>query len=271
MSQNPGRMVARKLIRELNKLDFDSDKFLELMGVQIPYVESKPRLSDFGLSELDLVDIDTFNRKMETARTKRAWLFLCSLCILGGLVSFYSEFAKGRLPITSAILNTFAGIVVGLFVGGIGFMVIREGKLPITENHKRLNEYTEAKRNYEYWSRKKLRDYWQSLSGHEFEEALAQVFRKNGYFVSVSKQGGDGGVDLTLQRDKETILVQCKAHKKPIGPAAARDLFGTMQHFQVKEGILASVSGFTDGVHKYVENKPIRLLSLNDILKMIDN
>ena len=94
--------------------------------------------------------------------------------------------------------------------------------------------YKNAKKAYLYWSLTCTLDYWMSLDGHQFEDEVASVFRRNGYKATVSKQGGDGGIDIILEKDGVKTAVQCKAHKSLIGPSVARDLLGTMIHFGFK-------------------------------------
>ena len=148
---------------------------------------------------------------------------------------------------------------------------IRHGKFKYkknTELHKRYFEYKKQLDLYNFWNQMKRIDYWMNLDGHEFEEAVASVYRNLGYKAEVSKQGGDGGIDIILTKENKRIAVQCKAHKKPVGPAVARDLFGTMNHYGYEEGILVSRNGFTVGVYEFVKDKPIKLVNLNDILDM---
>lgn len=60
----------------------------------------------------------------------------------------------------------------------------------------------------------------------------------------------------------------------PVGVASrrgvARELYGVLMHEGAEEAIIASVSGFTQGVVDFVKGKKIKLLDLEDILKMQD-
>lgn len=78
----------------------------------------------------------------------------------------------------------------------------------------------------------------------------------------------DKGIDIKLTKDGKNMIVQCKAHKNPIGPSVVRELYGTLVSSKADEAILASISGFTAGVIEFVRDKPIKLISLNDILEM---
>lgn len=80
-------------------------------------------------------------------------------------------------------------------------------------------------------------------------------------------RSGDGGVDIRLTaQDGKRIVVQCKAHGKPVSPAAVRDLYGTLLHEKSDEAWLMSRSGFTAGATRFAAGKAIKLLSLDHIL-----
>ena len=58
--------------------------------------------------------------------------------------------------------------------------------------------------------------------------------------------GGRGTFDIGLMAkiDGARVIVQCKAHRKPVSPSVARELYGTLLSSKAKSAILASVSGF---------------------------
>ena len=50
-----------------------------------------------------------------------------------------------------------------------------------------------------------------SISWQKFEELVGEAYRRKGYRVEESGGGGaDGGVDIVLKKNGETLLVQCK-------------------------------------------------------------
>jgi restriction system protein len=120
---------------------------------------------------------------------------------------------------------------------------------------------------FEQWWIRTKKIFWQSLSGRQFEHELANLFRKLGHKADVTTSSDDKGVDIWLVRNGQRIPVQCKAHKRPIGPAVAREFYGVIIHFKSDIGILASLSGFTKGVFGYTSDKPIELTDLDWILR----
>ena len=115
---------------------------------------------------------------------------------------------------------------------------------------------------------KKYAEYWLNLSGHQFEKEVAKLYEAHGYDVQVTKGSGDGGIDIFLEKAGRRYGVQCKNHHKAIGPAAIRDLYGTMSHEGLDAGIFIASSGYTKGAKEFAYNKAITLLDINDVLRM---
>lgn len=66
---------------------------------------------------------------------------------------------------------------------------------------------------------REMRSFWMCLDGHSFENEAASLFRKLGYQAEVTTMSGDQGIDIALTgQDDELVVVQCKQHKKPVGP-----------------------------------------------------
>jgi hypothetical protein len=113
-------------------------------------------------------------------------------------------------------------------------------------------------------------EYWLTLSPMEFESKVADLFSIMGYHTSVTKGSGDGGIDIVMRRDGRLIVVQCKLHKKPVGPHVIRDLFGALQDSKADEAILVASAGFTSGCLQFAQGKPIALMALEDLLRIAE-
>jgi len=112
------------------------------------------------------------------------------------------------------------------------------------------------------------RDFWLGLSGSAFERQLADLYRRVGYSAAVTAGSGDQGIDIILTRNGKRIIVQCKEHSKPVGPAVARELYGSLVASGADSAILACTSGFTIGVFDFVRDKSIELVDVEAIVRM---
>ncbi|MCI0721539.1 MAG: restriction endonuclease [Acidobacteria bacterium] len=117
-----------------------------------------------------------------------------------------------------------------------------------------------AKRRVEEQRRTSVAPWWHCQDGRSLEHETGRLFKLLGYSVRETGGANDEGVDLVLARAGEHVIVQCKAHTKPIGPSVVRELYGALHHHKANRAVLVSPFGFTEAAKSFAENKPIELL-----------
>jgi restriction system protein len=210
----------------------------------------KPVLQDYGITDVDLKKADSIKIVLK---------IVAVVPILPGLYVIASglKWPLMWLAVVFA-LPPFGPIILYFILKGIF--------LHFSHSFRSACKYESDCDAFEEWWKRTQVIFWHSLSGRQFEHELANLFRKLGLKADVTTASDDKGVDIWMIRNGKPIPVQCKAHKRPIGPAAAREFYGSMIHFKAEAGILASLSGFTKGALEYTRNKPIELIDLNWIL-----
>ena len=248
-------------------------KFINELA-SMPYVPDKPthkpELSDYCLSQ----DILKKNEENKKKKIKAKRLITVSIPIIALLLIIFDPWVtidQHNMQINSIIGN------IGIILFGISFWVVPCTLLsppPETEIDIQFKQYQRDKQNWIWWTelypKKKVKTYWQQLDGYSFEKELASVFLANHYKVTVTSKSNDGGVDIILNKNNQTTYVQCKAHKSKIGVAVVRELYGVMQSDNIKSGMVASLNGFTSGAIEFANEKNIMLISVEDIISMIN-
>jgi len=102
------------------------------------------------------------------------------------------------------------------------------------------------------------------MEPRDFEKLIGRLLVSMGLDVQVTKQTGDGGVDL-LACSSEPItgglfVVQCKRYCGTVGEPVLRDLYGVMHHHRASKGILITTSSFTQQARNFAKGKPIDLV-----------
>lgn len=100
------------------------------------------------------------------------------------------------------------------------------------------------------------------MSWQQFEALVGEAFRRKGYAVSETGGGGaDGGIDLTLKKEGETFLVQCKQWKaQKVGVTTVRELYGVMAAEGATGGFVVSSGVFTDEARAFAVGRNIELM-----------
>ena len=113
-----------------------------------------------------------------------------------------------------------------------------------------------------------------SLSWKQFEELVAEAYRRQGFRVIENASGGaDGGVDIRLVKNGETHLVQCKQWRSnKVGVNIVREMFGVMTAQKVASVIIVTSGHFTREAQDFAAGKPIQLVDgpqLADLISLV--
>lgn len=110
-----------------------------------------------------------------------------------------------------------------------------------------------------------------ALSWQDFERLVGAGFEQQGFRVSHTGGGGaDGGVDLVLNKGRETTLVQCKQWRaQKVGVATVRELYGVMAARGAARGIVVSAGEFTPDAQDFAQGRNIELVSGSALQEML--
>jgi hypothetical protein len=111
-----------------------------------------------------------------------------------------------------------------------------------------------------------------SLSWDNFELLIGEIFRRKGYGIEISSGlGADGGKDLTLRKDGELALVQCKklACSNRVTATQMRDFFGLIVAEGAAKGFFVTTGYFSADAKKFAMGKPIELLERSDVEALV--
>jgi len=103
----------------------------------------------------------------------------------------------------------------------------------------------------------------------EFEQLIAELFRRRGYAAKVAGQSGDRGIDVVLGKGKNKIGVQCKRYKGKIGSPLIREFIGALDGAGMTSGYFATTSDYTDEAVAAARNSSfaITLLTGDEIVR----
>jgi len=101
-----------------------------------------------------------------------------------------------------------------------------------------------------------------------FESLVAAYFEQQGYRVTMTSSGADGGVDAIARRDGETFLIQCKHWRATqVGVSVVRELFGVMSAQGATGAFVVSAGPFTTAAIEFAEGRNIELVDANHLIR----
>jgi len=246
------------------------------------FLAAKPLATDFGITSWEYVQFKKAEEKKVNWLVSPAWTELWAsygICIFLALVLAFlrvnSLLCFGIacvgpvvfLPIWFVIIPFISGLHEGKNESRYEDSVLRKIRLyehALVYYHQAPVRYEQAMAVYS----RTLEEHWKSLKGRNLEDEVATLYRKVGYSVETTKIVGDGGVDLILQNNGQTTIVQCKGYGKPAGVGVARDLYGALMDSGADSAALICPSGFTKGVTEFVRGKPVRLITATELVSM---
>jgi hypothetical protein len=100
------------------------------------------------------------------------------------------------------------------------------------------------------------------LSPAQFEQFVADLFRRKGYHVALRGGTGDHGVDLELQdrRTGRRAIVQCKRYQRTVGAETVRELYGTLLHELAYHAFLVTTADISAAARSWAQGKPMTLI-----------
>lgn len=110
-----------------------------------------------------------------------------------------------------------------------------------------------------------------AMGWREFEQLVGEAYRRDGYAVEETGQGGaDGGVDLILRKNGRTVLVQVKQWRRQrVDVRVVREMYGLMAHHRADAVRIAALGGFTPDARRFAENKSIELMDASELWALV--
>jgi|HubBroStandDraft_6_1064221.scaffolds.fasta_scaffold1082890_1 hypothetical protein len=98
------------------------------------------------------------------------------------------------------------------------------------------------------------------MGSREFEQLVAEIWKRFGYEVELTKATRDGGYDVVaVKQGKEMasrILIECKRYdlRNPVGVSIVRELYGVKTAQKATKAILATTSYLTDPATEFIDD-----------------
>ena len=109
--------------------------------------------------------------------------------------------------------------------------------------------------------------------GEAFQRLFAKVVEQNGWSQQESVRTPHEEMDVVIYRGREYYLAECKWERDPIQAPVVRELYGKLGNRAGMQGIVVSMSGFTKGAMKQVQDykndKIILLFGREDVYSLI--
>lgn len=97
------------------------------------------------------------------------------------------------------------------------------------------------------------------MSGQEFEQAIAVIFKSMGYKVSSTPITGDQGIDIIAVRNGIRIGIQAKCYTGKVGNSAVQEVVAGKQYYNLNRCMVVTNSAFTSSAVKLAKANNVTL------------
>lgn len=114
-------------------------------------------------------------------------------------------------------------------------------------------------------------DSLRNMDWQTFELLVGEAFRRQGYTVEETGQGGaDGGKDVVLRKGGLKTIVQCKQWRSQrVGVPVVREMYGVMLHEDADAVKIVALGGYTPDAIAFARYKPIELIDGHALLAAV--
>lgn len=111
----------------------------------------------------------------------------------------------------------------------------------------------------------------QQLTPNQFEDFIADLFRRLGYSTETVGGSGDGGVDVIAVKDGVKSYIQCKKFiSQQVSVGAMRDFYGAItDRLSDGKAFFVTTNIFTLDAEKFAEGKPIELIDGKKLMEYV--
>jgi restriction system protein len=109
------------------------------------------------------------------------------------------------------------------------------------------------------------------LSYSEFQQLISEAYRRQGFeVIELGDSGADGGFDLILRSDFESVPVQCRKWKvQKVGVKPIRQLNSVMMKEGAERAIFLTSGVFTESGKEWARKNSIELIDGEDLSRML--
>ncbi len=109
-----------------------------------------------------------------------------------------------------------------------------------------------------------------AMSGFEFEDFLAKLFRTVGYDVQLTKRTADQGADLFVEKFGKKTVIQAKNYSENVGNAAVQQALAAKAFYSCDHAMVVTNSYFTPSAKALAEASGVALVDRRELQSYLD-
>ena len=124
----------------------------------------------------------------------------------------------------------------------------------------------QIRRDYDWHALEGLR----LMSGYDFENHVAELYRRLGYRTEVTRMGGDQGVDVIAENSQQRIGIQCKQRSDVVGNEAVQQALAGRTYYDCSHAAVICTTTFSKPAQELAARASVQLIEGNAYAAMVN-
>lgn len=107
------------------------------------------------------------------------------------------------------------------------------------------------------------------MSGSEFEQYIAKLFKSYGYKTEVTKASGDQGIDVIAEKNGTKYAIQAKCYNFPVGNHAIMEAVAGAKYYDADQIMVITNSTFTKSAIELAQKNNVHLWDRKVLIEKI--
>ena len=109
-----------------------------------------------------------------------------------------------------------------------------------------------------------------SMSGRQFEEFIAEFFKKKGYITSLTPESGDFGIDVIIENSFIKIGIQTKCYNDKVSNSAVQEAVTGIKHYNLDKAMVITNSYFQPSAITLAKDNNVILWDRDKLLQELE-
>jgi len=230
------------------------------------------------------------SRKKNNNMSKEETQACCICCLIPFLIYALIVAMSLAMSLLKEIVTRYAHFISLIIVIAIALYIWewkqrKELKKEVEEQKREFERQQRAKGLVKYndkWGTPQQVERWKeieiglsnnfaSLTPYQFEEFIAELFRRMDYDAKKTRSTGDFGADVIAKKEDEIVLIEVKRYAagNNVTPKEVRGTVGALWKYKADKAVFITTSDFTVRAREVEKEAPIELWNKKVLHQMI--
>ncbi|MFH0853844.1 MAG: restriction endonuclease [bacterium] len=219
----------------------------------------------YGLTQEQVDNIESTNQALPT----RIVIAGVSFGIIVTIIYWITSSPGLGYLIMALFIFGLAGLLIGIYFAAYQPRTVERILSLVSAERRKYYRYSKARGVQSNEQDKTRQAYWLSLDRTDLVKQVAQLYAALQYTVTPVPPEANKGFDLLLQYYDENIIMNCASQNELVDQGAVDSLFQWLIETKAHKAYFVSVRGFTEQAKEFAKDKPIRLITGQNIVELV--